>query len=171
MIYDNLTDDELIREADGHSGLIKALSERLEMRQAPTMTAFEEQAFFMQACGQTVNVHDMEQAKMYRDLIDEERIEMLDAEDASDEIEEFDAVLDQIVVLIGYGLSRGWPMNAGWAEVVRSNMAKIDPYSGTVNKRADGKILKGPNWTPPDLQGVLDDSHQLDQGLLVHSRR
>jgi hypothetical protein len=33
MIYDNLTDDELIREADGQSGLIKALSERLEMRQ------------------------------------------------------------------------------------------------------------------------------------------
>jgi hypothetical protein len=32
MIYDNLTDDELIREADGHAGLVKALSERLEMR-------------------------------------------------------------------------------------------------------------------------------------------
>jgi hypothetical protein len=44
MIYDNLTDDELIREADGQSGLIKALSERLEMRQ-----------------------------RMYRDLLDEER--------------------------------------------------------------------------------------------------
>jgi hypothetical protein len=43
MIYDNLTDDELIREADGQSGLIKALSERLEMRQ-----------------------------RMYRDLLDEE---------------------------------------------------------------------------------------------------
>jgi hypothetical protein len=44
MIYDNLTDDELIREADGQSGLIKALSERLEMRQ-----------------------------RMYRDLLEEER--------------------------------------------------------------------------------------------------
>jgi hypothetical protein len=32
MIYDNLTDKELIREADGHAGLVKALSERLEMR-------------------------------------------------------------------------------------------------------------------------------------------
>jgi hypothetical protein len=44
MTYDNLTDDELIREADGQSGLIKALSERLEMRQ-----------------------------RMYRDLLEEER--------------------------------------------------------------------------------------------------
>ena len=32
MNYDNLTDKELIRFADGHSGLIKVLSERLEMR-------------------------------------------------------------------------------------------------------------------------------------------
>jgi len=156
MIYDNLTDDELIRQADGQSGLIKALSERLEMRQAPTMTAFEEQAFFMQACGQTTHEANKLQAEMYRELVDEERMEMLDAEDASDEIEEFDAVLDQIVVLIGYGLSRGWPMNAGWAEVVRSNMAKIDPYSGTVRRREDGKILKPEGWTPPDLDSLLN---------------
>jgi hypothetical protein len=32
MNYDNLTDKELIRVADGQSGLIKVLSERLEMR-------------------------------------------------------------------------------------------------------------------------------------------
>ena len=32
MTYDHLTDDELLRHADGQSGLIKALSERLEMR-------------------------------------------------------------------------------------------------------------------------------------------
>jgi len=43
MIYDNLTDDELIREADGHSGLIKALSERLEMRQRMYQDLLEEE--------------------------------------------------------------------------------------------------------------------------------
>jgi len=32
MNYDNMTDKELIRFADGQSGLIKVLSERLEMR-------------------------------------------------------------------------------------------------------------------------------------------
>jgi hypothetical protein len=32
MNYDNLTDEELIRFVDGHTGLIKVLSERLEMR-------------------------------------------------------------------------------------------------------------------------------------------
>lgn len=156
MTYDHLTDDELIREADGQGGLIKALSERLDMKQNQPMTAFEEQAFFMRACGQTTNEHNRAQAEMYADLIEEERVEMLEAQDRGDEVEEFDAVLDQIVVLIGYGLSRGWPMNEGWAEVVRSNMAKIDPVTGAVRRREDGKILKPEGWTPPNLEALLN---------------
>lgn len=160
MIYDNLTDNELIRQADGQSGLIKALSERLEIRQTAHMTAFEEQAFFMQACGQTTHKHNQAQADMYDNLIDEEFSELASASEASDEVEEFDAVLDLIVVLIGYGLSRGWPMNEGWAEVIRSNMAKIDPKTGMVLRRADGKILKPEGWTPPDLSSLLDPAQQ-----------
>ena len=156
MIYDNLTDDELIREADGQSGLIKALSERLEMKQAQPMTAFEEQAFFMRACGQTTTDFNPGQSDMYLNLIDEERTEFIEALADNNELEQFDAVLDQIVVLMGYGLSRGWNMNAGWVEVMRSNMAKIDPHSGTVRRRADGKILKPEGWTPPDLGSILN---------------
>jgi predicted HAD superfamily Cof-like phosphohydrolase len=156
MTYDHLTDSELIREADGQSGLIKALSERLEMKQQPHMTAFEEQAFFMRACGQTTHRDNYDQAKLYDDLREEETLEFLEARRINDEVEEFDAVLDMIVVLIGYGLSRGWPMNEGWAEVMRSNMAKIDPQTGAVRRRDDGKILKPEGWTPPDLSSLLN---------------
>jgi predicted HAD superfamily Cof-like phosphohydrolase len=155
MIYDNLTDDELIRQADGQQGLIKALSERLEMRQQP-QSVFHDQAYFMRACGQTTIEHNDAQADMYHALIGEEFAELGEAELVGDEVEEFDAVLDLLVVLIGYGLSRGWPMVEGWDEVVRSNMAKINPHTGTVTKREDGKILKPAGWTPPDLKGVLD---------------
>ena len=160
MIYDNLTNEELIREAEGQGGLIKALSERLDMRQQPHMTAFEEQAFFMQACGQTTYKNNPAQADMYRNLISEELDELGAAEVAADEVEEFDAVLDLIVVLIGYGLSRGWPMSEGWDEVIRSNMAKIDPKTGMVLRRADGKILKPEGWTPPDLDSLLDPAQR-----------
>lgn len=155
MIYDNLTDDELIREADGQSGLIKALSERLEMRQRPHESAFDEQAYFMRACGQTTHGGNPSQAALYRDLIDEERNEFLEALADNDEVEEFDAILDQIVVLMGYGFSRGFPMNEGWAEVMRSNMAKIDPRTGKVRRREDGKILKPEGWTSPNLAELL----------------
>jgi predicted HAD superfamily Cof-like phosphohydrolase len=124
------------------------------------MTAFEEQAFFMRACGQTTNVDNHEQTMMYRELIDEEFTEMLQAEADGNEVEEFDAVLDQIVVLIGYGLSRGWPMDAGWAEVMGSNMAKIDPSTGAVRRREDGKILKPEGWTPPNLADLLNPAQR-----------
>ncbi len=155
MVYDNLTDKELIRQADGQQGLIKALSERLEMRQQP-QSVFHDQAFFMRACGQTTTEINPAQAKMYRGLIDEEMRELKTAEMQLNEVEEFDAVLDLLVVLIGYGLSRGWPMLAGWEEVVRSNMAKIDPHTGAVQRRADGKILKPEGWMPPALADVLE---------------
>jgi len=156
MIYDNLTDDELIRQADGEGGLLKALAERLDMRQQP-QSVFHDQATFMRACGQTVDRDNLKQAELYRTLVYEELQEWSEATAHDNEVEEFDAVLDTLVVLIGYGLSRGWPMVEGWQEVMQSNLAKIDPTTGQVRRRADGKILKSEGWREPDLEGVLDE--------------
>jgi predicted HAD superfamily Cof-like phosphohydrolase len=47
------------------------------------------------------------------------------------------------------------PINAVFDEVHRSNMSKL----GADNKpiiREDGKVLKGPNYSPPDIKAVLD---------------
>ncbi len=41
MNYDHLTDQELLRYADGQAGLIKALAERLEMRLRDLEDKFE----------------------------------------------------------------------------------------------------------------------------------
>jgi hypothetical protein len=40
-------------------------------------------------------------------------------------------------------------------------MAKIDPYSGTVRRRADGKILKPDGWTAPNLAALLNAQRKL----------
>jgi predicted HAD superfamily Cof-like phosphohydrolase len=32
-----------------------------------------------------------------------------------------------------------------------TNFAKIDPVTGKVNKRADGKVLKPEGWKAPEL--------------------
>jgi predicted HAD superfamily Cof-like phosphohydrolase len=152
--YDNMTDRELIREADGHEGLIRALSERLDMRRNPD-TVFHEQAFFMRACQQETTRDTAKQAKLYAALIEEEMKEFRDAVAAKDDVETFDAILDIIVVCIGYGLSRGWPMVEGWQEVMQSNLAKIDA-SGFVKRREDGKILKPEGWQAPDLGRVMN---------------
>lgn len=46
------------------------------------------------------------------------------------------------------------PINAVFAEVHKSNMSKLMP-DGSVLRRKDGKILKGPDYLPPDIAGVL----------------
>jgi len=68
----------------------------------------------------------------------------------------FDALLDIQVVLDGAFLSLGFHRYkaAGLAEVHRSNMSKLGE-DGKPIYREDGKILKGPNYTPPNLRKVL----------------
>ena len=158
MIYDNMTDAELIREADKHYGnpFIVALAERLDMRQQP-QSVFHDQAHFMRACGQTTTTINNAQSDMYLALIKEEGEELVVALQECDVVEELDAIIDLLVVIIGYGLSRGFPMVEAWDEVLRSNMAKIDPLTGTVLRREDGKILKPAGWTAPDLDSVIHE--------------
>jgi predicted HAD superfamily Cof-like phosphohydrolase len=49
----------------------------------------------------------------------------------------------------------GADAEGAWKEVLRTNLAKIDPASGKVIKREDGKVLKPEGWTPPKLADFL----------------
>lgn len=116
---------------------------------------FADQATFMRACGQTTQDWNENQFNMYLSLIREEAIELFEAVEENNRTEIFDALLDLIVVTVGAGLSAGFPMAGGWAEVMRSNMEKIDTLTGMVKRREDGKILKPDNWQPPKLADLL----------------
>lgn len=54
-----------------------------------------------------------------------------------------------------YAIDQGWNLSGAFAEVTRSNMAKVDDETGKVIKREDGKILKPADWTPPDLASFV----------------
>ena len=123
------------------------------------MNVFEDQARFMRACKQSVLRENSRQATLYLKLMDEELSELRTAIQTGNKEQVFDAVLDVLVVTIGYGLSRGLPLDIGWKEVMRSNMAKIDPKTGEVRRRDDGKILKPDGWSPPDLKTILEQSN------------
>jgi predicted HAD superfamily Cof-like phosphohydrolase len=115
-------------------------------------TVFDDQERFMTACGQTTFEDNPAQYLMYIDLIKEEVAELEQAIGDQVKSEELDALLDIMVVCAGALLSRKWDCHGGWKEVVRSNMAKVDPVTGKVIRRADGKILKPEGWTPPQLE-------------------
>ena len=119
------------------------------------MNVFVDQLKFMRACEQTTSHWNAQQFELYLKLIREEATELFDAVAQGDKVETFDALLDLIVVCIGAGLSAGFPMASGWAEVIRSNMEKVDPDTGMVRRRSDGKILKPEGWQPPNLADLL----------------
>jgi len=124
------------------------------------MDIIGDQAQFMRACGQTVGVKNNRQCEMYELLLTEECIERAEAIEFADDVEEFDADLDILVVHIGRMLSRWHPnmIQAGWHEVMRSNMSKcVSDLEGNpvVIKREDGKILKPDSYSPPDLASIM----------------
>lgn len=106
----------------------------------------------MEACGQTVDLQNLQQYKMYCDLIREEFDELCDSTTVVDDL---DALIDIMVVTIGALHSLGVDAEGAWQEVMRSNMAKVDPATGKVRKREDGKILKPPGWQPPVLDPYI----------------
>jgi predicted HAD superfamily Cof-like phosphohydrolase len=116
---------------------------------------FNDQRKFMQACGQTTDEFNREQYQMYCNLIREEFDELC----ASDNIiEDLDALIDIMVVTAGAIHSLGVNPEGAWKEVMRSNFDKVDPRTGRVNKREDGKVLKPEGWEPPRLAPFVRQS-------------
>lgn len=68
-----------------------------------------------------------------------------------------DALADLIYVAIGCAQAYGIPLAAVFAEVHRSNLAKLGP-DGKPNVRADGKIIKPEGWQPPDIARILREA-------------
>jgi predicted HAD superfamily Cof-like phosphohydrolase len=92
--------------------------------------------------------------KLREDLISEERSELSDAEEKRDIVGVADALSDLLYVIYGMGLVYGIDLDKTFQEVHRSNMSKLGA-DGKPIYREDGKVLKGPNYTPPDLKKVL----------------
>jgi len=112
---------------------------------------FKDQTDFMVACDQSVGTMNNPQYGMYLDLIREEVEELELALIHNDRTEELDALIDILVVTIGAINSMGADGEAAWDEVMKTNFAKIDPETGKVRKREDGKVLKPEGWKAPEL--------------------
>jgi len=115
------------------------------------MNPFRDQEKFMRACDQSVT-GDQKQYDMYISLIEEEFNELQEAED---DTETLDALIDILVVTIGAIHSMGADGEGAWKEVMATNFAKIDKETGKVRKREDGKVLKPIGWTAPNLSPFL----------------
>ena len=97
---------------------------------------------------------------MQRSLIVEEFKEFLDAENqlimglrvnATDCLKE---LADLVYVAYQYAENLGWDLDEALNRVHQSNLSKLDD-AGRPLLREDGKVLKGPNYQPPNLKDLV----------------
>ena len=71
-----------------------------------------------------------------------------------------DSDIDSIYVSIGAALASGADVEGAWKEVQASNMSKLNPLTGLMDKDDNGKGVKGSAYFPPQL------SHFTNEGIL-----
>jgi len=114
---------------------------------------FKDIDVFQSACDQAPSLANYD---MYLGLIDEEYGELVEAVIAKNPIEQLDALIDILVVTVGAIRAGNMDGEGAWKEVMKTNFAKIDPDTGKVRKREDGKVLKPDGWKEPELKEFID---------------
>lgn len=106
-------------------------------------------------------VHVQEELSELRiELIREEFEEFKDAVEREDVVAIADALGDIVYVAYGAAITYGIDLDAVIREIHRANMSKLGP-DGRPVIREDGKVLKGPGYSPPEIAGVLLDQPPL----------
>jgi predicted HAD superfamily Cof-like phosphohydrolase len=121
-------------------------------------TNFELVSDFMYIFNQEVREYaelpDRATQELRLDLIHEEVEELEEGIRNADIVEIADALTDILYVVYGAGHAFGIDLDDCFAEVQRSNMSKLGP-DGKPMYREDGKVMKGPNYSEPDLTFIL----------------
>lgn len=91
-------------------------------------------------------------------LMEEENEEYLEACRNGDIIEIADALGDQLYILCGTILRHGLQhkIEKIFDEIQRSNMSKLGRDGKPVLRESDGKILKGPDYSKPNLKQIIN---------------
>lgn len=97
---------------------------------------------------------------LQRRLIVEEFKEFLDAENqlimglTVNSAECLKELADLVYVCYQYAANLEWDLDEALDRVHQSNMSKLDD-NGNPIYREDGKVLKGPNYQPPNLNDLV----------------
>jgi len=146
--------DELCEQMNWYEGTRLDITEKdgaIILRKLET-DFYKDVDTFIDACDQKTS---SENVYLYRNLINEEFWEFQDGIKKNDDIEQLDACMDMIWVILGYCKMKGWDVYGAWDEVARSNLSKIDIQTGKVIKNEAGKVMKPEGWQPPQLDKFI----------------
>ena len=99
---------------------------------------------------------DIKKNLLRYELMREENEEYLEAANNNDMVEVADALGDMLYILCGTIIEHGMQhkIEEVFNEIQRSNMSKLGA-DGKPIYRADGKVLKGPNYFKPNIKEIL----------------
>ena len=104
-------------------------------------------AYNLQATGTTVRATQ-------KALIDEEWSEFHEAYHMEPSADQLKELADLVYVCYQFAASQDWDLDEAMRRVHQSNMSKLGE-DGKPIYRADGKVLKGPNYQPPELNTLI----------------
>ena len=116
------------------------------------MTLLDQAEEFRSAYNLTTNGN---QRPTQKALIDEEWSEFHEAFYFEDECDQLKELADLVYVCYQMAASQEWDLDEAMRRVHKSNMSKLGE-DGKPIYRADGKVLKGPNYEPPNLKDLTD---------------
>ena len=93
--------------------------------------------------------------EMQRHLIDEEYGEFCNAYSNEPYENELKELADLVYVCFQYAENMEWDLEEALHRVHKSNMSKLG-LDGKPIRRVDGKVLKGPNYQPPNLTDLVN---------------
>lgn len=115
---------------------------------------------FNQENGTVPRLLSDKESELRYNLMNEENQEYIEACREDNLVEIADALGDQLYILCGTILKHGMQhkIEEVFNEIQRSNMSKLGE-DGKPVFREDGKILKGPGYTPPNIFDILNKRH------------
>ena len=123
------------------------------------MSNFEDVRIFMKTYGQEVKTKSMipkeSVVQLRYKLIKEELDELQKAIEEKNLLEVADALTDILYVTYGAGHAFGIDLDKCFAEVQKSNMSKLGE-DGQPIFNEHGKVMKGPNYTKPNLKQFIE---------------
>ena len=96
------------------------------------------------------------QRGVQKSLIDEEWSEFHEAYHHEPPVNQLKELADLVYVCYQYAESQEWDLDEAMRRVHASNMSKLGE-DGKPIYRGDGKVLKGPNYAPPELNNLITD--------------
>lgn len=102
-----------------------------------------------------VKTGQLPQPDLYATLIGEEGDEWRSEYQRGTKVEQLKELADLVYVIYGYALAKGWDLDEAVRRVHENNIGRCVQPDGSVQRRADGKILKNPDYPKVNLEDLV----------------